>query len=324
LNCKILVVDDNDTILKMVKAMLDFVGHASLSAASGEACLELLRGGFRGVILLDYVMPGLNGFETIKAMVDEDLIEGNVVCMLTGKQEPPAGLETMSEYIMDYVRKPFTMTELVSIVEAAMSYLEPEVEYEVACENIIVLGISTGGPSTLKELFTGMPRLNASILLVQHMPAFINERVRASLNELTELDVVIPRNGTELENGVVYVGPSGVHMELKKNRFIHLRQGSKINFVCPSVDTTMLSVAENSAQKLIAVVMTGMGKDGAEGIAHIKNIGGITIAQDEASSIVYGMPKQAVATNCVDIIAPPKEIQKRLIRLVGRDRSQQG
>lgn len=188
----------------------------------------------------------------------------------------------------------------------------------MTCQNIIVVGISTGGPSTLKQLFTGMPRLNASILLVQHMPAFINERVRSSLDKLTELDVIIPGNKTELEDGVMYVAPSGVHMVLKKNQFIHLRQGPKVNSVCPAVDTTMLSVEANPEQKLAAVIMTGMGKDGAEGLVHIKNIGGKTMAQDEASCVIYGMPKQAAATNCVDYIAPPEAIQKRLIRLVGR------
>jgi two-component system chemotaxis response regulator CheB len=172
------------------------------------------------------------------------------------------------------------------------------------------MGISTGGPATLKELFTGMPRLNASILLVQHMPAFINEKVRFNLNKLTELDVVILKGLAKLENGVMYVAPSGVHMVVKNNQFIQLLEGPKKNFVCPSVDTTMLSVAENPAQEIIAVVMTGMGKDGAEGLAHIKNIGGKTIAQDEASSIIYGMPKHAAATNCVDLIAPPQAIKK--------------
>lgn len=122
------MVDDNITILETVKAMLEYVGHEALTADSGEACLELLRSGFRGVILMDFMMPELNGCETLKAIVDEGLFEGNVVCMLTGEKEPPAELETVSEYVLDYIRKPFSMAELIDPVELAMSCLDPDTE----------------------------------------------------------------------------------------------------------------------------------------------------------------------------------------------------
>lgn len=126
MNAKVMVVDDNPSIRETVQMILETSDYETHSADSGESCLEQLRGGFRGVILMDYMMPGLNGYETLKAMVDEGLAEGNVVCMLTAMHEPTDVLETMPEFVLDYIRKPFTMSELLETVEDAISFLEPE------------------------------------------------------------------------------------------------------------------------------------------------------------------------------------------------------
>lgn len=187
-------------------------------------------------------------------------------------------------------------------------------------DNIVIIGSSAGGTRILKQVFMRMPVLDASLIIVQHMPLFINESFRDSLDQITDLKVVLAENEQRLEKGKVYIAPSEYHLELIRNSEIHLYKGEKVNFVCPAVDVTMLSMKEIPSKNITGVILTGMGRDGAKGIAHIKAIGGKTIAQDEATSIVYGMPKEAVKTGAVDYILNPDQIQKKLINLYPPDK----
>ncbi len=183
--------------------------------------------------------------------------------------------------------------------------------------NIVVIGISTGGPKILRKLFDNMPLLNGSIVLVQHMPKFVNESVRKTLDSLTEMDVRIACNGESLGTGTVYIAPSEVHLELKHNQQIRLVNGPKVCYVRPSVDVTMKSVIRKSGDNITGIIMTGMGKDGAEGISHIKSIGGATFAQDEKTSVIWGMPKAAFDTGHVDYVLSSEGIRKKLIYMLG-------
>ena len=182
--------------------------------------------------------------------------------------------------------------------------------------NIMIIGSSAGGPRILKEIFADMPLLNGCIVIVQHMPKFINESFCRSLNQVTEMEVHIAQDGDLIKQGIVYVAPSEVHLELVDNRTVRLTRSEKVNFVRPSIDVTMRSVIEESGCSIIGVVLTGMGKDGAEGIRHLKRIGGITIAQDEDTSIIYGMPREASATGIIDSILTPREMKKKFVELL--------
>lgn len=184
-------------------------------------------------------------------------------------------------------------------------------------KTIIIIGISTGEPKTLKAFFRDMPRLDAPVIIVQHMSKFINEPFARNVNDLTEMNVVVPSNGDRLVNGTIYVAPSEVHMSLMNNQRVKLHGGPKVCFVKPSIDVTMKSVLKKPNQKIIGIVMTGMGNDGAAGLSHIKSIGGVTVDQDKQSSIIYGMPKAAVETGNVDHVMTPEQIKERLIAKVG-------
>jgi len=162
-----------------------------------------------------------------------------------------------------------------------------------------------------------MPRLNAGVVLVQHMPRFINLSLQESIARATEMTVVIAQNGDLLESGKVYIAPSERHLKLMHNRYVQLFEGEKVNFVCPSVDVTLLSLKKLESTKIIGVVLSGMGRDGADGIAHVKSVGGITVAQNEETSAIFGMPKEAIATGCVDYICSPIEIREKLIQWAG-------
>ncbi len=183
--------------------------------------------------------------------------------------------------------------------------------------NIVMIGSSTGGPKVLSRLFYNMPRLKASVILVQHMPKFINESVRENLSRETTMEVVLASDGDAIQDGTVYLAPSEVHLQIKGNKTIRLEGTDKVNHVCPAVDTAMQSLGTKPEINIIGVILTGMGSDGAEGITHIKQIGGTTISQSETSCAVYGMPKAAYETGNIDTVLDPESIQTKLIQLVG-------
>ena len=116
---------------------------------------------------------------------------------------------------------------------------------------------------------------------------------------------------------MIYLAPSETHLFLADNKIIRLQDGEKVNYVCPSADVTMKSLAWDLDVLFVGVVITGMGRDGADGIAHIKKIGGTTIAQDEKTSPIFGMPREAIRTGCVDFILQPDAIRRKLIELAG-------
>ena len=169
----------------------------------------------------------------------------------------------------------------------------------------------------MKWIFQGLPTLNAGVIVVQHMPKFINESLRDSLSLATTMRVSIAENGTPLESGTVMLAPSEVHLAVSENRILRLKGTEKVNFVCPAADVTMKSLTWDLETFFVGVVVTGMGRDGADGIVHIKNLGGATIAQDEKTSSIFGMPREAIRTGCVDFVLTPDEISRKLVDLVG-------
>lgn len=187
--------------------------------------------------------------------------------------------------------------------------------------NIVVIGSSTGGPKLLNEMFREMPVLNAAVVIVQHVPPRFDQAIADRLNELSPMDIKLAASGDVLHNGKGFFAPANSHVRIVNNRVIQLagRDYDKEKLAtccCPSIDVTMKSLCKSTNGKIIGVVLTGMGSDGAEGIVHIKHIGGITLAQDEASCVVFGMPRVAIATRKVDHVLPGENmaamIQKQL------------
>lgn len=184
--------------------------------------------------------------------------------------------------------------------------------------SLIVVGASTGGVRALGELFSHLPRLNAAVLLVQHMPAYIQASFVRSLGAQTPMHVALAKSGEELEVGTVRIAPADVHCVLEENRRVRLEASPRVHFVRPAVDVTMKSVLPcRPPGVLVGVLLTGMGRDGAEGMVHLKRIGARTVAQDEASCAVFGMPKEAWIAGGVDCLLPPAGIAQRLSRWVG-------
>lgn len=183
--------------------------------------------------------------------------------------------------------------------------------------SIIIVGSSGGGPRVLKDIFDGLPKLNGAVIIIQHMPKFLNESMRDNFASWLKMDIKIAQDGEAIENGKIYIAPSELHLEIVGNRNIRLYTGEKVHFVCPSIDVAMKSLKWEFGIRHIGIILTGLGLDGAEGITHLKQIGGITIAQSEETCSIYGMPKEAIATGNVDLILTPDEIREWLVELIG-------
>ena len=183
--------------------------------------------------------------------------------------------------------------------------------------SLVIIGSSAGGPRALQAIFSDLPSLNAIIVLIQHMPKFVNQSLTNHLDAVTEMSVRLSEEGDILSRGTVYVAPSEKHLIFERNRVIHLTDDDKVNYVRPSVDITMMSVHKLSERRIIGIILTGMGKDGAAGLIHLKHLGGITMAQNEETSAVFGMPKEAIRTGCVDFVMTPNQMRDKLIALVG-------
>lgn len=186
----------------------------------------------------------------------------------------------------------------------------------MANHNLVVIGVSTGGPIVLKQIFTAIPPLNAAVIIVLHIRSGMDRMIVRGLAAVSSMPATLAVDGEYLRTGHLYLAPGGTHLTLEGNRRIGLVAGERINYVQPSADMAMKSLSRSHSGKIVGVVLTGMGRDGAEGIRHIKRIDGITMAQDQVTSAVFGMPKAAWQTGAVDFVLSPKNIAKKLVELL--------
>jgi two-component system chemotaxis response regulator CheB len=179
----------------------------------------------------------------------------------------------------------------------------------------VVIASSTGGPKALSQLFAALPGdFPVPVMLVQHNSSGFDRGFAQWLNDYTPLDVCLVEEGTRPVRGKIYVAPTDRHLLLGRAGFI-FDDGKPINNQKPAADVLFKSAASLYGEAVISVVLTGMGSDGAEGTRYIKLAGGITIAQDEASSMIYGMPRAAAETGCVDLVLPLNSVADRLVFL---------
>ncbi len=179
---------------------------------------------------------------------------------------------------------------------------------------IAIIGSSTGGPHILEEVFSQFPVVQAAIIIIQHLPAAFTETFRCHVADLTPMTVEIAKAGEKIAEGRIYIAPAGRHLILEQNRTIHLEDSEKLHGVKPSIDRTMLSLQQIEGDRILGVILTGMGQDGAAGIALIKSLGGYTIVQDPVTAPIRSMPQAALDTGMVSEILTPKDITKALVK----------
>jgi two-component system chemotaxis response regulator CheB len=186
---------------------------------------------------------------------------------------------------------------------------------------IVVIGSSVGGPKTLKSILKELPiNFPGSLFIVQHLNLFFMNQFAESINDLCRLNVKIPKNGEIIKSGYIYIAPGDKHMEIvSKNSdlrspTIRIFDGEPVNFCKPSIDVLFYSAAKTFNKKTIGVLLTGMGKDGVQGLGAIQKSGGITIAESEETAILYGMPKFAAEYGFAEIISPNYHIKDYIVR----------
>lgn len=190
-----------------------------------------------------------------------------------------------------------------------------------AGRSLLVIGASTGGTEALKTLLSALPPTMPPILVVQHMPEMFTGPFAARLDGLMALSVCEAQSGQRLEGGRVYIAPGNAHLLVKEQGggwVTELSYLAEVNRHRPAVDVLFRSAANIVGASVLAVILTGMGRDGAKGMVELKQTGAYTIAQDQASCVVFGMPKEAIATGAIDEVLPLDRIAARLVALCQR------
>ncbi len=317
---RVLVVDDSALMRKLIPQMLaadesiDVVG----TAMDGTFCLKKIEELKPHVVTLDLEMPGMNGIDTLKEIMRRQPVPV-IVFSSHSTEGASVTMKALGLGAFDFVPKPKdasahmteTAKELIAKVKAAaecklkprmLSGLPPKPEKLKASAGaptrIVAIGVSTGGPQAMEYLLSQLPAdFPASIVVVQHMPDGFTEMFARRLDEVCPLRVKEAQSGDLLQPGRVLICPGSRHMKVKRlplGDIVVLSDDPHVNGHRPSADVLLRSVAEEFKNLAVGVLMTGMGDDGAEGLGVVKKEGGMTIAQNEESCVVFGMPKAAI------------------------------
>ena len=221
-------------------------------------------------------------------------------------------------------RTPAVVPEKVSVSERTLGIdrLAPNVAKTTAISGvddwIVAIGTSTGGPRALQEVLTRLPgSLPCPTVVVQHMPPGFTKSLAERLNSLSELTVKEAADNDKLSAGTVYIAPGDFHLTLRRDAsgtYVKLNKDPAIGGLRPAVDPMMVSVAETYGTKTVGVILTGMGHDGAKGMQAIKRLHGRTIAEDQSTSVVFGMPKAAIEAGAVDTVLPLPQVAEGIVQ----------
>jgi len=300
------------------------------TAQDGEEALSKIARLHPDVVTLDIEMPRMNGLTTVRKIMETNPLPVVMISALA-QREAQLTLKALEFGAVDYVPKPSgqislnmhtVKTELISKVKTAASAnirrVKPSVVEAVAqstaksCDRIISIAASTGGPAAIAYVLKHIPENTPPILVVQHMQKGMTKLFAEGLNQECKIKVKEAEDGDVIQENLALVAPGGFHMVVTKSGKINLTTSPLVNYVRPSADVMMKSAAKTYASKNIGVILTGMGTDGAKGIEAIKKNGGVTIAQDKKTCVVFGMPDAAIKTGCVDFVTSleciPKEI----------------
>lgn len=185
--------------------------------------------------------------------------------------------------------------------------------------SVIAIGASTGGTEAIREVLETLPENLPGTLITQHIPAGFSKAFSERLNHLCRMEVKEAEDGDELHPGRVLIAPGGLHMMLKRSGSVYrvaVKEGPRVCYQRPSVDVLFRSVADEAGSNAVAALLTGMGSDGASGLSQIRQAGGSTIAQNEETCVVYGMPREAVRLGAAAQVLPLQQVAPAILRLV--------
>ncbi len=333
---EVLVVDDSLLMQRVLTDILQSDKQIVVvgTARDGEEALIKIANLRPDVVTMDIEMPKMNGLTAVRRIMETNPTPVVMISALT-QREALLALKALEFGAVDYVPKPSgqislnmnpVRDELISKVKTAvfanLTSNKPILNENLRgptkiSDKIISIAASTGGPPAVTKVLTALPADTPPILIVQHMPKGVTKLFAQGLNETCKFTVKEAEEGDRVQARLALIAPGGYHMMVSKENKIHLTTDAPVNFVRPAADLLMLSLAQVYGQKNIGVVLTGMGSDGAKGVVAIKESGGFTIAQDQKTSVVYGMPHVAHQTGCVDKVAPLNLIPREILKACG-------
>jgi two-component system chemotaxis response regulator CheB len=329
---KTLIIDDSPLVRTLIRDFLESDGEFTViaEAENGFEGVQKARSLNPDLITMDIEMPIMNGLEAIEQIMKHAAIP---IVVISTQDTAKTAYEATVKGALEFFAKnnfgsdmsPEKRTELLKTLKrisrkkaaGKLSGLAAQVNRQVETRDIlgVVIAASTGGPKALTIFCAALPEeFPVPIVLVQHNSSGFDRGFVQWLNDYTSLEVLLAEEGEIPERGKIYVAPTDKHLLWGKKGF-RFDNGEPINNQKPAADLLFKSAAETLGTQLISVVLTGMGRDGAEGTRYVRQAGGITLAQDEESSMIYGMPKAAYDTGCVDIVLPLERIPRRLVDL---------
>ncbi|MCD8553915.1 chemotaxis response regulator protein-glutamate methylesterase [Seleniivibrio sp.] len=347
----VLVVDDSAFMRKAIEGMLAKDPDIQVigTAINGIEAIEKVKTLKPDVVTLDIEMPRMDGLTALEKIMAENPLPVIMVSSLT-TEGAEATLKALDLGAVDFIpkdksfasfgvlkieddlrekvknfgrrkaffarsmRKPMAPSGLTAPAAPMITRAAPKITSK---KKLVVIGTSTGGPQSLQKVIPMLPAdLGVPVLVVQHMPPNFTKSLAQRLDSLSKLHVLEAQGKEQLEPNTVYIAKGGIHMKLKKvgpHYYTELSPEPSNSLHIPSVDVTVASVAENIGRDALGVIMTGMGSDGMKGLQLLKLKGGNVIAQNEASCVVYGMPRAVVEANIHDEVVPLDEIYQRIV-----------
>jgi two-component system chemotaxis response regulator CheB len=338
---RVLLVDDSVFLRQVLAKRLEEADIAVVgSAVDGLDALAKIPALKPDVVILDIEMPRMDGLAALQRIMAECPTPVVMLSALT-QRGARTTIQALMRGAVDFVPKPAAGIDIKSVLEELTAKVKMAAETSLSSTSVagpvseaaaatqvkprpfrrgdpvIVIGSSTGGPRALQQVLSGLPAgLEAAVVIVQHMPAGFTRPLAQRLNENSSLAVEEATFGKHLARGLALVAPGDYHLRFEVGGRVVLDQGPRRNHLRPAVDITMESAAGHYKSATVGVVLTGMGADGTEGAWHIKAAGGKMIAQDESTSVVYGMPRSVIEAGLADQVVPLPRIASTLVEWV--------
>ncbi len=344
---KVLVVDDSAFMRKAITGMLNSDPDIAVigEAADGEDAVLKVKSLVPDVVTMDIEMPKLNGIDALRHIMKNMPVPVIMVSSLTeeGARETMRALEIGAvDYVPKHLsgnivnitnikndicskvklvgRSGYKLKRLTEARPAEVLSADSSVRKNTNRIKLVVIGSSTGGPKSLQDVLPKLPKnFPACVLVVQHMLPLFTATFAERMGELCQMEIREAKEGDLIRPGLVLIAKGGSHLIVERGKtgevFVRLTSDPKTVHI-PSVDITMESVARTYAQNALGVIMTGMGQDGTEGLKMIKKMNGKVIAQDEETSVIFGMPKAAIDSGVVDKIVPLGKIADEIVNML--------
>ena len=342
---KVLCVDDSALIRSLMTEIINSQPDMVVVATASDPLIarDLVKQHNPDVMTLDVEMPRMDGLEFLEKLMRLRPMPVVMVSSLT-ERGSEAALRALELGAIDFVTKPrlgirdglYAYTDLIAgkIRIAAAAKLLPVKRLSSAekllaaadapmlrspllsTEKLIIIGASTGGTEAIRKVLQPLPPDSPGIMIAQHMPAGFTQSFAERLNGLCRIVVSEAVHGERILPGHAYIAPGGFHLSLTRcgaNYVAQVDLEPPVNRHRPSVDVLFDSAAKNAGKNAIGVILTGMGRDGAEGLLRMRQAGAYTLAQDEASCVVFGMPREAIALGGVDEVVPLQEMSQRVL-----------